>query len=246
MTADAPHIDRAFLAQMKAEMDPRSYRQEFEASFEALAGRAYYAFNRARHVAPVELVSGLPVCLCFDFNVNPAVVAIGQAHGDEPWFWREVWIQHAGGEATVASATAAKTLLADAGWGNGPVRIYGDSTGKAAKTTGPSDHAVIRQVFPTATWCIPHGPPHVKDRVAAVNARCQTMDGALHMRVDPSCVHLIADLEQVVILDTGELDQKTNPMLTHISSAAGYWVHKEWPVKTVQAAVGRARVERWL
>jgi hypothetical protein len=243
-TSDAPHINRAFLAQMQAEMDPRAYRQEFEASFEALAGRAYYAFERRAHIGPVELLSGVPVCLSFDFNINPACAVIGQAHGDEPWFWREVFVTHAGGEATRAAAMACKQKLAEAGW-QGQIRLYGDPAGKAGKTTGPSDHAVLKEVFPGAEWCIAHAAPHVKDRVAAVNARCQTMDGKTHLRADPSCRHLIADWEQVIFLDTGELDKKSNPMLTHISDAAGYWVHRDFPVVPLVMPVGSAMMEQW-
>lgn len=242
---DNPLLDPDEIEEARRTTDPRTFRQEWEASFEALAGRAYYAFDRKKDVAPVELVSGLPVCISFDFNINPATATLGQAHGDEPHVWREVFLTHMGGEATRACAMAAKRILADAGW-NGPVKIYGDATGKAGKTTGPSDHAVLREVFPQAIWCIKSFNPHVKDRVAAVNARCETMDGHRHARLDPSCERLTADLEQVVFADNGELDQKTNPMLTHVSSALGYWVHADWPVKHVIQAVGRARVERWL
>src|SRR5688572_20307397 len=53
-TSDAPHIPQAFLEMMKAQMDPRSYRQEFEASFETVSGRAYYAFTRAQNMRPIE------------------------------------------------------------------------------------------------------------------------------------------------------------------------------------------------
>jgi len=70
------------------------------------------------------------------------------------------------------------------------------------------------------------------------------MDGNRHFRADPSCIHLIADLEQVIFEDNGDLDKKSNPMLTHVSDALGYWIHKEWPVKHVEQAVGRARIER--
>jgi hypothetical protein len=245
VTADAPHIDRAFLAQMRAEMDPRAYRQEFEASFEAMAGRAYYAFDRKKHVAPVQLVSGVPVCITFDFNINPATAVIGQGIGQDARVWREVWVTHAGGEATRAAAQKAKSHLALAGW-TGEVRIYGDAAGSSPKTTGPSDHAILRDVFGGASWHIKPANPHVRDRVAAVNARCETMDGRQHFTVDPSCVHLIADLEQVIFEDTGDLDKKSNPMLTHVSDALGYWVHRDWPVKHVTQSVGRARVERWL
>lgn len=249
-TVEAPHIGgtperRAWLEQRKTEVDPRAYRQEYEASFEDLGGRAYYAFKRAEHVKPVELLTGVPVCVSLDFNINPATATIGQGIGQEARVWREVWVTHAGGEATRAAAMRAKQLIDQAGW-SGPIRVYGDATGRTAKTTGPSDHAVVREVFPSATWCIKPDNPHVRDRVAAVNARCETMDGGRHFTVDPSCVHLIADLEQVIFEDNGDLDKKSNPMLSHISDACGYWIHKEWPVKHVTQAVGRALIERLL
>jgi hypothetical protein len=129
---------------------------------------------------------------------------------------------------------------------NGEIRLYGDATGKSPKTTGPSDHAVIKSVFPNAKWCIPVGQPHVKDRVRSVNARCTTADGQHHLRVDPSCRNLIADLEQVIFLDNGDLDKKDNPMLTHISDALGYGIHREFPVVKNPVTVGTMHSEYWL
>lgn len=236
-TEDAPHIDKKLLAQWRSEMDPRSYRQEFGASFEAMAGRAYYAFERKVHVGSVQLLVGIPVSISFDFNINPCTAVIGQGHRDEARIFREVFVTHSGGEATRAAATAARDVLKEAGW-KGAIRLYGDPAGKAGKTTGPSDHAVIKAVFPGATWGIPNAAPHVKDRVAAVNARCETMDGRRHLVIDPTCVHLIADLEQVIFKDNGDLDKSSNPMLTHVSDAAGYWIHKEWPVQKPRVSAG--------
>jgi hypothetical protein len=91
---------------------------------------------------------------------------------------------------------------------------------------------VLREVFPHASWYIPKSNPHVRDRVAAVNARCETMDGRSHLVIDPACEHLIADMEQVVFADNGELDKKRNPLLTHVSDAFGYAVVQEWPTVT--------------
>lgn len=234
-TIDNPFIDPAEVDAARADMDERTFRQEFEASFEAMSGRAYYAFSRVENVKPVALEKALPVCLAFDFNVNPATCVIGQAHHDECRVWREVFVTHAGGEATWASATKARELLQQAGY-RGPVYLYGDATGTAMKTTGPSDHAVVKQVFPQASWRFPSSNPHPRDRVAAVNGRACTSDGKRHLIIDPSCVKLIGDLEQVIFDDKGELDQKSNPMLTHISDAFGYWVHREWPPVRVTRA----------
>lgn len=227
-TASAPHIDRGFLAQMRTDMDPRAYRQEFEASFEALSGRAYYAFSRTNNVGPVVLDPRGPVCVFFDFNIDPATAGIGQRQGDRALVFREVRLTHRGGEATRATALRVKEILRDAHH-VGEVRIYGDATGKSGKTTGPADHAVIREVFPHAVWCIPGHNPHEKDRVAAVNAVCESMAGAHRLILDPSCTGTIADLEQVIYAENGELDKKSNPMLTHHSDGLGYWLVRDFP-----------------
>ena len=238
---DNPLLDPEEVDEARRTTDPRTFRQEWEASFEALKGRAYYAFDRKVHVQPVQLEPALPACVSFDFNIHPATAIIGQGRNGEAWVWREVFILHAGGEATRASATAARELLAN--WA-GEIRIYGDPAGKAGKTTGPSDHAVVKEVFPHAKWCIASGAPHVRDRVAAVNARCETMDGKHHLRVDPECKQTIADLEQVTFLPNGDLDKKTNDMLTHVSDALGYWIHRDFPVRKPAKTFGGARIER--
>ena len=242
-TADAPHIPRELLEEMRQQMDARAFRQEFEASFEALSGRAYYAFVRGQHVRPVTLELGAPVAVTFDFNIQPATALICQRIGDEARVWREVWITSAGGEATRAAASRARDVLAEAGY-RGAVQVYGDPAGRAGKTTGPSDHAVLREVFGGGSFYIPKVAPHVKDRVEAVNARCQTASGAARLTVDPSCEHLISDLEQVVYTDAGDLDKRSNPMLTHISDALGYWIHQAWP-PVARGGVGMGHVS-WL
>lgn len=229
-TSDAPHINPAFLARMRAQMDARSYRQEFEASFESLSGRAFYAFSRSVHVqAGVELSRFHPACVSFDFNVQPATAVVWQKVGDECRVWRECYVLHAGGEATEASATMARDFLTGIHW-RGAIRIYGDPAGQAAKTTGPSDHAKVREVFPGAQWCIPSGAPHIKDRVDAVNARCKTTDAKTHLVVDASCRHLIDDLEQVTMpMLTDPTEKRKHPLLTHTGDAFSYGVHFEWP-----------------
>jgi hypothetical protein len=244
-STDNPLLDPGEIDEARRTTDPRTFRQEWEASFEALKGRAYYTFDRTVHVQTVALEPALPVCIGFDFNINPSTAVIWQYHGQDVSVWREVFITHAGGEATLAAATAAQRLLIDAGY-HGPVRLYGDPSGKSGKTTGPSDHAVIKSVFPAATWCVSLSAPHVRDRVAAVNARLQTTDGQSHMRIDPFNRRLISDLEQVIYLDNGELDKKTNPMLTHISDALGYGIHREFPLVKPAITVGSVRSEYWL
>lgn len=212
----------------RRDMDERTFRQEFEASFESVSGKIYYAFDRRFNMGAVTLPKEVTACISFDFNIDPATAVIGWRDGDYPRVAREVFLSHRGGEATVSCARAVKQILADLHH-HGPVRLYGDATGKAGKTTGPSDHAVLRQEFPHALWCIPGHQPHTKDRYAAVNGRCCSAAGERRLLVDASCRHLVADLEQVVFNDDGVEDQSSNPMLTHVSAALGYWLVRDFP-----------------
>lgn len=242
-TIDNPFIDPAEVEAAKDDLDERTWRQEYEASFETVSGRAYYAFDRRHNVRPLQIEPGDPVCLFFDFNVDPATAGIGQRVGDHAHILGVTRITHRGGEATLANARAIKAKLVERGH-TGEVRIYGDATGRSAKTTGPADHGVLREVFPGAIWCIPTANPHERDRVAAVNRLCCAMNGQRRLLVDPSCASLIADLEQVIYAENGELDKKTNPMLTHISDALGYWLVRDFPPVS-QVRAGMDRVE-WL
>lgn len=242
-TRENPYMKVAEIEDARRTTDPRTFRQEWEASFETVSGRAYYAFARATHVKPVVLNPALPVCCSFDFNVEPATAIIGQRDGQIPRVWREVRLAHRGGEATRAAAKAVKAHLDGVNY-RGQVRIYGDATGKNAKTTGPADHAVLREIFPGAIWCIPVANPHEHDRVAAVNSCCETISGIKRLEVDPSCPALIADLEQVVLDVNGEIDKRTNPDLTHLSDALGYWLCRDFP-PAPKTMAGSMRVE-WL
>ena len=85
-------------------------------------------------------------------------------------------------------------------------------------------HVILRAAFPGATWRIRKANPHERDRVAAVNAVCRSATGVSRLVVDPENPELIADLEQVIYAANGEIDKRSNPMLTHISDALGYWI----------------------
>lgn len=242
-TRDNPFIDPDEIESAKGDLDERTFRQEYEASFETQEGRAYYAFSREHNRQDVRLDLEQPACLFVDFNIDPATGGIGQRQGDRAVVWREVRLTHRGGEATKAVALRLQGLLREAGH-IGQIRIYGDATGKAAKTTGPADHQVLRDLFPDAVWCIPGHNPHERDRVAAVNGVCETMSGRHRLEVDPSCVGLIADLEQVVYAENGELDKTSNSQLTHLSDGLGYWLVRDFP-PAPRTKAGATRVE-WL
>lgn len=71
-------------------------------------------------------------------------------------------------------------------------------------------------------------------RVNAMNARLMSMDGTVHMMIDPNKAPMtVRDLEGVRLLagGSGEIDKKHDLKLTHLSDGLGYYVVGEFPVR---------------
>jgi hypothetical protein len=80
-TSDNPFVDRAEIERARLTLDPRTFRQEYEASFEDFAGKIFSEF-RDNHI-----VSALPESFDRTFlgvdwgDVNPALVVVGVKDG---------------------------------------------------------------------------------------------------------------------------------------------------------------------
>ena len=67
---------------IKEETDPQTFRIEYEASFETIAGRVYYGFTpdyypNGNLCKDVKYDENLPIRMCFDFNVSPMTAVLG-------------------------------------------------------------------------------------------------------------------------------------------------------------------------
>jgi hypothetical protein len=72
-------VSLAELEAARRELDERTYRQEYQASFESqAAGVAYYSFDRTRNVRPLRYDPKLPLFWSLDFNMNPLCSVVGQ------------------------------------------------------------------------------------------------------------------------------------------------------------------------
>lgn len=122
------------------------------------------------------------------------------------------------------------------------VFVYGDQTGENRDTASHrTDWQLVQDFFARnkntfdVSFKIRTRNPAVKDRVNAVNAMCSNATGDRRMLVHENCKELIKDLEEVAWkkqqktgIITAELDQKTNPMRTHLSDALGYLIDMEF------------------
>ena len=188
-------------------------------------GNAYYAFNRESHVKELKLPPSGSIIVGTDFNVNPMTSVAMKVFNGVFYIFDEVFLEN----------SDTYKLAAELKKRNYTGMLIPDSTGKNRKTSGKSDFEILKE----SGFRIPSvRNPFVTDRINNVNR----LFADNRIIINPKCKKLIADLERVVWKDN-KLDQKTNPMLTHISDAMGYalWHLDPIGIKTSKASIGKYR-----
>ncbi len=169
-------------------------------------GQVYYSFSREKHVQKIDrsIIFG-QVRIGMDFNVQPMTAVVATVINNIFYIYAEVFLENSD-----TFKMSGQLLSA----GHAGASIYPDSTGANRKTSGISDHEILRQAGFTVETT---RNPLVIDRVNNIN-RLLRDDRII---IDESCRRLVNDLEKVSWKD-GALDQRTDKMLTHISDALGY------------------------
>lgn len=240
----------------KRDMDELTYQQEFEASFVNFTGRTYYQYLEQTHCARIAYDPDQPLIFCFDFNVAPGVAAVVQEKqvydvstkipiiGESvTGIIGQVYIPRNSNTPLVCNK-----LTSDWGRHRGSIYVYGDATGGAQRTTGiaGSDWDLVKKMLNAyfgserVHYKVALSNPSERDRVNAVNSRLKTLTGRIRLMVDISKAPMVAkDFEgvQCVAGGSGEIDKKKNPELSHLTDAIGYYIHKEFPVKRIEAGV---------
>ena len=86
-TSEAGTILQAELEQARRDMDPRAFRQEFEASFETFGGQVFSDFNRERHVKEFSFQNSFEYYWAMDFGwASPTATGLIQVSPDETVF----------------------------------------------------------------------------------------------------------------------------------------------------------------
>lgn len=229
-TITSPFIPRAEIDAARRDMDAKSFRQEFEASFEGMSGRVYYGFDRAKHVKKAPFNPDLPIWVGQDFNIDPMSGAVMQPQPNgEIWVVDEIVLPSSNVEE-VCDELERKYWR----WKENIV-IYPDPAGKARQhARGESSLDIFRD---RGFRKIKHRRKHplIDDRVNAVNQRLENAKGEVRLVIDTSCKQLIRSFEQT-LYKPGSRDIDKAAGEEHITDALGYCIELEHPVKKVVIA----------
>lgn len=222
-TAEGGNVPLEEIESAQREMDPRTFRQEFLASFESLEGRIFQDFDRKIHVKHnLVLPDDVPVLVGMDFNVNPLTSVIGYKRLNELHIVHEILIPNGNTD-----------LMADAlkrSYPNRQIQVYPDPSGAARKTSaaaGITDHSILASYgFQVLS---PRKAPPVKDKLNNMNAMIKSSDGSHRLFVHPRCTSVIRALEGLTYVPGTNVPDKSGG-LDHIADALGYLISFEFPI----------------
>lgn len=227
-TITSPFIPLSEIAAARTDMDPKSFAQEFEASFETMSGRVYYPFDRHRHVGDFAFNPHLPIWVGMDFNIDPMSTVIFQLQpSGELWAVDEIVLFGSNTEEVCEE-------LEKRYWRQtGQIVVYPDPAGgQRQHARGETDIDILREKgFKRVKYRRKH--PLVADRVNAVNRMLLAADGTVRLKIDKGCKHFIESLEQT-IYKKGTRDVDKDAGKEHSADAAGYCIELEFPVRKVQ------------
>ncbi len=237
---DGGYIPPEEIENARRDLDPRTFREQYEATFEDAMGRVYYGFNFDESVSDkAQYDPNATLRIFWDFNVDPLCVGFGHSYTTEDYQTRkpvhrvividELVIRNSN-TVEMCRAIADRFKNHKAGMVH-----YGDATGRARNTASSlSDYQIIYDFFKNqpggCSMRFKESNPQVKDRVNAVNSMLLSADGKRRTTLNPKCKMIIKDLLDVSYKEgTCEID-KSNPDRTHSSDGFGYWIDYDFPV----------------
>jgi hypothetical protein len=216
------------LASLGAEMDPKRYKQEFEASFQTLQNRVYYAFDRELNVTNLPPLPNADLLIGMDFNCDPMTAVIAQRAGDQCQIIDEIVLSNSNTQEMMHEINRRYK-------GRHGV-VHPDPSGNARKTSAPvglTDFVIIQQ----SGWPVYRTSPYpLVDRINTVNARLCNADGRRRLLISPKCTQLIKALDGLTYKPGTKIPDKRSG-LDHIADAAGYLIMGVFPMITNTVSV---------
>jgi hypothetical protein len=209
-------------------LDIRTFRQEFEATFETFSGRVFYAFDRKYNLR--TYVDPLPreIHIGMDFNVDPMTAVVAIKSGTELQVIDEIKIF---GSSTDEMVQEIKTR-----YPTNTVICYPDPAGAQRKTSagGRTDHTILRNAgFQVRA---PHSHNAIRDGVNAVNAKLRSSSGETTLYIDPKCKYAIECLEKQTYKAGTSIPDKDSGY-DHMNDALRYMVDYLFPIRQPVAAM---------
>ena len=209
-------VPKEELEQAKQDVDIRTYRQEFEGTFENYAGAVYYNFHPVDNVKQKDIDWNKPLHIGLDFNVDPMSASVAQIEKDTIHFKDEIVIYSSNTDEMVEE-------IRNRYGSKIKIFVYPDPACRQRKTSagGRTDLTILQNAGFNVKCKLKHSP--VRDRINAVNSRLKSANGKRHIFVNPSCKIIIKGLQRQIYKENTNIPDKEEGF-DHMNDSIGYCI----------------------
>ena len=227
-------VDKQELEQARLDLDVRTFRQEFEGTFENYAGAVYYNFHPVESVNDKQIDWKKPLHIGMDFNVDPMSACVAQIEKEKIYFVDEIVIYSSNTDEMCQE-------IHDRYGTKIPIFIYPDPASRQRKTSagGRTDLSILQNAGFKVKAKFKHTA--IRDRVNAVNSRLKDSQGKRYIFVSQYCKTLIKGLQRQIYKENTNIPDKEDGY-DHMNDALGYLIDYVKPL-TIQAPFRQP--ERW-
>jgi len=215
-------------------MDPRTFRQEYDASFENYSGVVYYTFDRRECSTTERIKPAEALHIGMDFNVMKMSAVVFVVRDGLPLALDEFH------DVRDTPDMIEKIQARFQGHG---IAVYPDASSQntSSKNASESDLSLLKKAGFTVV--VNSTNPSVKDRVNSLNAMFLNTYGERRLKVNiDQCPKLTQCLERQTYTDKGEPDKDPKKGHDHMNDAAGYFIVKRYPINQRTATATTLRI----
>lgn len=232
-TLDGGNVPEEEIQQAREDLDARTFRQEFMATFENFSGIIAYAFGQ-HNIKPADSATRHePLIVSMDFNVSPmtAVILRQTAQG-----------LHAIDEIALYSSNTNEMIEEIRNrYSHNPITCFPDPAGVQRKTSanGQTDIKLLEMAGFTVRYHRQH--PLVKDRINAANSLFHLRDdGSTRFFIDAKCKNTIKSLQQFCYKEGTQIPDKDSGF-DHFFDALTYCIEFLYPIQKDRPKVAPQR-----
>ncbi len=233
-TLDGGNVTEDEIEQAQRDLDERTFRQEYLATFETAGNRIYYAFDRGTHLREQPVETGV-LYTGWDFNIDPMSVVVAQRTGDHLHVIDEIRLFSSNTQEAVEEIRSR--------YPKSRIWAFPDPASRQRKTSagGATDVTILQNAQFIVK--VPHSHTPVRDRINAVNSRLRNARGQVNLTFDPRVKHLIEGLERQTY-KPGSTQPDKDSGYDHMNDALGYMVDYLFPV-TRDRDTTQVQPRRW-
>ena len=224
-TLQGGNVPEDEVIQARQDLDARTFRQEYEATFESYSGIIAYAFGEHNilNAEPVNTTEQLIVGC--DFNINPMSSCVFRRTKEGLHCIDEIVIQGSNTNELVEELRNR--------YPKNPITIFPDSSGVQRRTSanGNTDIKILENAGFTVRYHKQHS--QVKDRINSANSLFHLRnDATTRFHIDAKCKHTIKSLRQYAYKPDTQIPEKGGSVdYSHMFDALTYPIEFLFPVR---------------